>query len=77
MACHRELTTVRTRPRTARHVRPCRAFRGRVVVLLGSLLLAALSPRVGGVSCRLWASSRIIASKTPLTDRANIRPSVI
>ena len=46
MACHRELTTVRTRPRTARHVRLCAAFGGRLVRALGLSLLAALSARL-------------------------------
>ena len=37
-----------TRPHTARHVRLCGAFGGRLGSSLGFLLFAALSPRVGG-----------------------------
>jgi hypothetical protein len=58
---------VRPGPRTARRGRLCWAFGGRLVLRLGLPPFAAFSPRGGGVSCRLWASSRIIASKTALT----------
>ena len=44
---------VRTRPRTARCVRPCRAFGRRLASSLRLLLLAALSPRLGAALGRL------------------------
>jgi hypothetical protein len=51
---HHKLVSVHTLPRTARHKRLCGAFGGRVGLSLGLLLCAALSARVGGLSCRLW-----------------------
>jgi len=46
---HREHVAVRTRPRTARYVRLCQAFRPPLGLCLGLRLRAALSPRLGGL----------------------------
>jgi len=40
---------MRTQPRTARHVRPCGAFGGRLASRLGLLPFAALLRRLGGL----------------------------
>lgn len=52
------MASVGTLPRTARHLRLCGAFCYRLALYLAFLLPEALSPRVGGVSCRLWALKR-------------------
>jgi len=57
---------VRTRLRSARRVRPCRAFGGRLGLGLGLLLLAALSPRSGGHLGRFCRSSALVQTNDGL-----------